>query len=236
MNRSTPWAMGIALACSATLVGAQTSYRLTVLPERPTSHDSIQLILNGFAETCAGPNFMYPAVHDQQVDIGLSFPSFPCIPGARNPWSLQTVIPPLAAGFYVVHIVDVVGEAAQTIRVVDADEPQALRLLGRFGVSVTWGAAGTATLAHGYPISDESGHFWFFDAANTEVSVKMLDGTAVNGHTWVFLGSMTNVPYVVTVIDYGSPLCQGLSPLGCPRRIYTNPAGSNLSVIDVTAF
>ena len=233
MRRSTIWATGMALACCVSLAEAQTSYRLTVLPERPTSHDAIRLILNGFAETCSGPNAMYPAVHGQQVDIGLNFPLFPCNPAIHNQWSLQSVIPPLAAGFYVVHIVDGAGDAAQTIRVVDADEPQALTLLGRFGVSVTWGAPGTTTPAHGYPISDESGYFWFFDAANTEVSVKLIDGT-LSQQSLLGLSWQHDQPALRS--RSGLPISAAKVLRLTARRAYNNPAGNGISVIDTSAF
>lgn len=48
---------------------------------------------------------------------------------------------------------------------------------------------------------DRGGVFWFFDANNPEVMVKVLNGCPVNGHFWVFVASVTNVGHVVTVTD-----------------------------------
>ena len=35
--------------------------------------------------------------------------------------------------------------------------------------------------------------FWFFDPANVEMTVKVLDGCSLNSHYWVFAAGMTNV-------------------------------------------
>lgn len=73
---------------------------------------------------------------------------------------------------------------------------------GRFRLTVTWrdftGRTGTGTAV---PLSEESGLFWFFDAANLEMLVKVLDGCAVTGHQWVFAAATTNVEYALTVTD-----------------------------------
>jgi len=74
---------------------------------------------------------------------------------------------------------------------------------GRFRVEVTWrdfaartGAGTVASCA-----TDGSGLFWFFDPANWELLVKVLDGCALNGHYWVFLAGTTTVEYTLTVTD-----------------------------------
>jgi len=45
------------------------------------------------------------------------------------------------------------------------------------------------------------GLFWFFDAANPEMLLKVLDGCAINGHYWVFYAAGTNVGLTTTVTD-----------------------------------
>jgi len=78
-----------------------------------------------------------------------------------------------------------------------------LCLAGRFRVAVRFtdprsglAAAGTAA-----PLTSDTGTFWFFDPANVELIVKVLDGRAVNGHFWVFSGALSDVDYTLTVTD-----------------------------------
>ena len=49
--------------------------------------------------------------------------------------------------------------------------------------------------------SADSALFYFFDADNWEVMVKVLDGCAINQHYWVFAAATTNVEYELTVVD-----------------------------------
>src|SRR5262249_35114872 len=71
-----------------------------------------------------------------------------------------------------------------------------LGIPGRFRTSVVWrtqeGAANSGTAV---PITSNTGAFWFFDPSNLELVVKVLDGRAINGHFWVFYGSMTDVQF-----------------------------------------
>ncbi|HEX2251883.1 MAG TPA: hypothetical protein VHQ65_01285 [Thermoanaerobaculia bacterium] len=75
------------------------------------------------------------------------------------------------------------------------------------------------------PASD-SGYFWFFRPDNLELLVKVLDGTGVNGHHWVFHGPMTDVEYEVHVTD----LATGNT------RSYRRPAGTLCGGADTLAF
>jgi hypothetical protein len=109
-----------------------------------------------------------------------------------------------------------------------ASEPTAVSLAAdRFTATVDWrlrdGTAGTATAV---PLSDDTGLFWFFSPQNLEVAVKVLDGTAVNGHHWVFYASLTDVEFDLTVVD----------TLTGEQLIYRNPPGTMASRADVEAF
>jgi dienelactone hydrolase len=73
---------------------------------------------------------------------------------------------------------------------------------GRFRVEVEWATAGSAGAGRVVPVgSDDSGLFWFFDPANWEMLVKVLDACAVNGHRWVFAAATTNVAHTLRVTD-----------------------------------
>jgi uncharacterized protein DUF4331 len=97
----------------------------------------------------------------------------------------------------------------------------------RFSTTVSWktpdGKTGT-----GQPlgVAANTQGFWFFSPDNVEVTVKVLDGRAINGHFWVFYGSMTNVEFTLTVTDTQSGA----------QKIYTNPQGINGSKADTSAF
>lgn len=47
----------------------------------------------------------------------------------------------------------------------------------------------------------EGGMFWFFNSANPEMLVKIIDGCATNQRIWVFISAGTNVGFTVTVAD-----------------------------------
>ncbi|MEM9292227.1 MAG: Kazal-type serine protease inhibitor family protein [Acidobacteriota bacterium] len=51
------------------------------------------------------------------------------------------------------------------------------------------------------PIGESTGLFWFFREDNIEAVVKVLDGSAINGHYWVFIGSLTDLEFEITVDD-----------------------------------
>ncbi len=96
----------------------------------------------------------------------------------------------------------------------------------RFRLEVAWrDFAGNTGSGHAVALTTDTGYFWFFDSANVELTVKVLDGRGVNGHHWVFYGALSSVEYTLTVTD---------TQTGAVRR-YVNPAGTLASVAD-TAF
>lgn len=104
----------------------------------------------------------------------------------------------------------------------------ALHLLGgRFEVEVAFlDGFGGGGPGRPVPLTDDSGAFWFFDPANLELLVKVLDGRPVNGWYWVFFGALSNVAYTVTVTDTFTGA----------ERVYQNPAGVLASRADTRAF
>ncbi|HEX4965595.1 MAG TPA: hypothetical protein VF173_32595 [Thermoanaerobaculia bacterium] len=99
---------------------------------------------------------------------------------------------------------------------------------GRFQVEVSWKNPFTGETGNGHanPLTDDTGAFWFFGAANLELLVKVLDGRAVNGHFWVYSGSLSNVEYMITATD----------TVTGQVRTYHNPAFQFASFADVGAF
>jgi hypothetical protein len=96
----------------------------------------------------------------------------------------------------------------------------------RFKVSVSWSANGASGDGTAIRMTSDTGYFWFFDPANVELVVKVLDGRAFNNHFWVFYGALSNTHYTITVFD---------TVTGQTRQ-YTNPSGQFASVGDTTAF
>ncbi len=84
---------------------------------------------------------------------------------------------------------------------------------GRFAVTASFTDApqGLPVQAAAVPLTADTGYFWFFDPANVELVVKVLDGCAVNGHSWVFAGGLTNVNVLLQVIDTETGTMQSYS-------------------------
>jgi hypothetical protein len=97
----------------------------------------------------------------------------------------------------------------------------------RFHVQVQWELA-TGERGEGHPIalSGDTGYFWFFDPANVELIVKVLDGRSLNDRFWVFYGALSDVKYTLTVTD---------TVTGAVKA-YVNPQGHLASVADTSAF
>jgi pseudomonalisin len=97
---------------------------------------------------------------------------------------------------------------------------------GRFGVSAAFnaGASGSGA-AQVVSLTDDTGYLWFFDAANVETVIKVLDGCGLGGHYWVFAGGLTNVNVVITVTD---------SQTG-DFKTYSNPQGVAFQPLQDTA-
>jgi len=88
---------------------------------------------------------------------------------------------------------------------------------GRFAVRATWekqdGETGDAVA---WPLTGDTGLYWFFDSSNVEMVLKVLDGCKENGHRWVFAGGLTDVGVKMTVTDTETG----------EVRPFTNPPGT----------
>jgi ELWxxDGT repeat protein len=97
---------------------------------------------------------------------------------------------------------------------------------GRFALEVSWTAQNRTGKGTAVPLTGDTGTFWFFNAANVELVVKVLDGRPINGRHWVFYGALSNVEYTLTVTDTETGTV----------RTYKNPGGRFGSVADTGAF
>ena len=97
----------------------------------------------------------------------------------------------------------------------------------RFRVTASWQSATASGDGTAVPLTPDTGYFWFFNNANVEMVVKVLNGCSVNTNYWVFAGGLTNVRVTVSVTDTQNG---GV-------RTYVNPQGTPFQPIqDTTAF
>ena len=98
---------------------------------------------------------------------------------------------------------------------------------GRFQIKATWSQGLSSGPGHPVTLADGAGYFWFFDAANPELMVKILDGCSTNGSRWFFAAGLTNLAVVIDVTDTSTG----------DMRTYSNPAGQAFTPIqDTDAF
>ncbi|MEM6701610.1 MAG: hypothetical protein AAF690_02835 [Acidobacteriota bacterium] len=85
---------------------------------------------------------------------------------------------------------------------------------GRFELEVEWtDFQGSVGSGRAQQLTQDTGSFWFFSPENLELIVKVVDGTPINGHHWVFYGALSDVGYRLTVTDR----------VTLRRRTYVNP-------------
>ena len=99
---------------------------------------------------------------------------------------------------------------------------------GSFRVEASWSTEqGASGQGQAIQLTSDTGYFWFFNSANVELLVKVLNACGVNNHSWVFAGGLTNVEVVLTVTDTRTG----------ESRSYTNPLGAPFEPIqDTSAF
>jgi hypothetical protein len=103
-----------------------------------------------------------------------------------------------------------------------------LCLAGRFSVAATYDAGnGAAGTAQAVALTPDTGYLWFFNAANVEAVIKVINGCGLNNEFWVFAGGLTNVRTRIDVTD---------TVTGMTKR-YNNPQGTPFQPIqDTSAF
>ena len=123
------------------------------------------------------------------------------------------------------------GQSAQAPATFAACAPGSARLCvtqNRFQVQVDWRVPGQGRSGSGtaVQVTGDTGYFWFFDSANVELIIKVLDARVINGKFWVFYGALSNVEYTITVTD---------TETGAVKT-YANPSGTLASIADTSAF
>ena len=74
--------------------------------------------------------------------------------------------------------------------------------------------------------SNRSGLFWFFNESNWEMLVKVVDGTKLDGHWWVYAAAATDVEWDLKIEDL----------VGKTTWSYVSELGERTSLADTRAF
>jgi len=97
----------------------------------------------------------------------------------------------------------------------------------RFSVRLTYDTGQGPQPMTAIKYTTDTGLFWFANAANIEVLLKMVDACSFNSRFWVFVGGTTDVGVVMTVTDTKTGTV----------KTYTNPRGTSFRTItDTSAF
>lgn len=73
---------------------------------------------------------------------------------------------------------------------------------GRFRVEASWRLpSGETGAGSAVRLTPDTGYFWFFNSANVEMFVKVLNACGISSRFWVFGGGLTNVEVRLRVID-----------------------------------
>jgi hypothetical protein len=98
---------------------------------------------------------------------------------------------------------------------------------GRFSVTASFlTPTGSASSATAVALTGDSGYFWFFEANNVELVVKVLNACGEPIHSyWFFAAGLTNVELEITVVDRHTG----------EAKTYRNQQGSPFAPIQDTA-
>lgn len=96
---------------------------------------------------------------------------------------------------------------------------------GRFKVQARWTTPNKTGQAEPFQLGDDSGYFVFFDVANVELVVKVLDGCGLNQRYWIFASGLTNVEVDLDVTDLNTG----------QAKHYHNPFGTPFPAIQDTS-
>jgi hypothetical protein len=226
--------LAAAILLSTSSAAAQNEL-FTVEPRKPSTLERVRVTAGMW--TSQNPAVRFERVNGHRIEFSANYFDFQF--PHQFPVAATVELDPLPAGIYqaVIQYRNVPLTVTHTFEVVAPDPFLVLHEkrsdVRSFGVTVDWKLpSGQTGQGVAVPLTNESGYFWFFDPGNAEVTVKILDGRAVNGHWWVFLASMTDVEHTVRVT-----LCPPDS-VGAPcfQKEYRSPQGTNRNVLDTQAF
>jgi hypothetical protein len=224
----------LVLGSAAAAAAAQT-LEMHFVPIRPWESDRVTVLLEGIG--C--PIFVSRTDVENGRIVLTATIHLPPPPGPApcpfGPWATETPLYRLPAGTYVIELrVNDVSILERQLLVFPGSSLAALYLCPETGeclaAGLEWSFPGTTGTHRAIPveISHQAGYFWFFSPDNPEVTVKIVDGTPVNGHVWLFISSLTTLPFTLTVAD-----CDATDPPQCQHRTYRYPGGRGRLILDL---
>jgi hypothetical protein len=226
------WRAFVYLLSAAAPALAQSA-TVEVVPAYPTAGVPLEFRVTGSDEECWPAALILdpPQVMGEVVTLPARVPPGPLPPGCSPGWPENFHLPNgLPAGAYSAEFLLGALLKGGTAFTVEAPSDALGLQNGRMRVTARFVDPGTGLerAAHAVPLGGQSGYFWFFDDANAELTVKILDGRAVNGAFWLFVASMTDVAYTLEV-ERADVVC---AVPGCTRKTYVGAAGENKNHID----
>ncbi len=219
------------IIASTTVTVNDPQFSVQLMPSPATESDDVIAHVEGFGSD--------PYVDTPEIEPGLiRLRVRPCgicdPPPIPGPFQQDVSLGQLAAGEYEVELLFVdqpVG--GSMLEVLPAESScvagnTALCLKdGRFRVEVAW-TTSEGLVGPGMAVEEtgDTGLFWFFDSANIELIVKVLDACDTEFESfWVFAGGLTDVGAVITVTDTETG----------EIVVYENPVGQRFETITDTA-
>jgi hypothetical protein len=190
-----------------------------------TETDLTAFVESGFNLIGVDPLFVAPASNDYRlqpgspaIDAGTNSP-----PGGLGPTDAGG-LDRISGG-----TVDIGAFERQSVTGPDCSESGTALCLSanRFRVELQWESASGSGVGQAIELTADTGYFWFFDSANVEVVVKVLNACGGFDRFWVFAAGLTDVAVELTVRDTASGAV----------RTYQNPLGTPFEAIqDTSAF
>jgi len=215
----------VALTCLALVAGgpllAATFAEPPTIPGAPSANTPTQarVVHNG----CSGDVPIAVVQTGNVIELRLVDPNCPILP--PGPTEQDVLLGTLAAGNYDLRLVDVtdaqhpmvMDEVVVNVGAVSCAANALCLQGGRYEVMVQWRAPdGSTGIGHPFPLTAETGAFWFFADDNYELMVKVHDGCELNNRFWVYAAGLTDVEVTVNVHD----IFVGF------QRTYTNRLGT----------
>ena len=218
------------VADTVTVTVLDPVHSVSVSPSPATEQDEVIAHIEGVGSNAFVDSFtVEPGLIRLNVfECGICDP-----PEPAAPFEIDEELGQLEAGDYLVELFFNNQRVAETfLQVVAGDSclPGDTVLClngGRFRVEATWAtSAGEDGPARAVEETADTGLFWFFDAGNIELVVKVLDACETEFETfWVFAGGLTDVGVTLTVTDTETD----------EVVTYENPVGRRFETITDTA-